>query len=106
MAEASFRGRLVEALLVPKDSIVRTSRGSFVFAVNPATGDKPLSVRQVMVTPGIGTGTWIQVTGESLAAGQQVVTEGAERLRAFQAVQVMTGDALDKGQDAAANGAG
>jgi len=96
----------VDAILVPKDSIVRTSRGSFVFIVNPATADKPLSVRQVMVTPGIGTGTWIQVAGETLAAGQQVVTEGAERLRAFQAVQIMTGEAPDKSQDGAAKQAG
>ena len=106
MAEASFRGRPVEAILVPKDSIVRTSRGSFVFVVNPATANEPLSVRQVMVTPGIGTGTWIQVAGETLAAGQQVVTEGAERLRAFQAVQIMTEEAPVKSQDGAVKQAG
>ncbi|MEY3172722.1 MAG: Multidrug resistance protein MdtN [Planctomycetota bacterium] len=89
MAEAKFSGKPVTGLLVPKDSIVRTSRGAFVFAVNPPTEGQPLSVRQVMVEPGLGTGTWIQVTGESLAAGQRVVTEGAERLRAFQAITVM-----------------
>lgn len=89
MAEASFSGQPVDGLLVPKDSIVRTSRGAFVFAVNPPAEGQPLSVRQVMVEPGLGTGTWIQVTGESLAAGQQVVTEGAERLRAFQAITVL-----------------
>jgi RND family efflux transporter MFP subunit len=106
MAEASFQGRLVDAILVPKDSIVRTSRGSFIFVVNPQTGDEPQSVRQVMVTTGIGTGTWIQVTGESLAAGQQVVTEGAERLRAFQAVQIMTGEPTAEGQGTANGPAG
>lgn len=106
MAEASFQGRLVDAILVPKDSIVRTSRGSFIFVVNPQTGDEPQSVRQVMVTTGIGTGTWIQVTGESLAAGQQVVTEGAERLRAFQAVQIMTGEQAAEGQGTANGPAG
>ena len=90
MAEAAFRGVPVKSLLVPKDSVVRTSRGSFVFVVNPAEEGKPLSVRQVMVSPGLGTDLWIQVQGESLAAGQQVVTEGAERLRAFQTVTVMS----------------
>jgi RND family efflux transporter MFP subunit len=97
MAEASFSGQPVDGLLVPKDSIVRTSRGAFVFAVNPPTEGQPLSVRQVMVEPGLGTGTWIQVTGESLAAGQQVVTEGAERLRAFQAVTIMDESATGEG---------
>ena len=107
MAEASFQGRPVDAILVPKDSIVRTSRGSFIFVVNPQKGDEPRSVRQVMVTTGIGTGTWIQVTGESLAAGQQVVTEGAERLRAFQTVQIMTGEpAAAQGQGTADGTAG
>jgi len=90
MAEAAFRGVPVKSLLVPKDSVVRTSRGSFVFVVNPGEEGKPLSVRQVMVSPGLGTDLWIQVQGESLAAGQQVVTEGAERLRAFQTVTVMS----------------
>ena len=106
MAEASFQGRSVDAILVPKDAIVRTSRGSFIFVVNPTTGTEPTSVRQVMVTTGIGTGTWIQVTGESLAAGQQVVTEGAERLRAFQAVQIMTGEPGAAGQGTAPAAAG
>ena len=97
MAEASFSGQPIDGLLVPKDSIVRTSRGAFVFAANPPTEGQPLSVRQVMVEPGLGTGTWIQVTGESLAAGQQVVTEGAERLRAFQAVTIMDESATGEG---------
>jgi multidrug efflux pump subunit AcrA (membrane-fusion protein) len=70
--------------------------------VNPVEEGKPLSVRQVMVTLGLGTGLWIQVQGESLAAGQQVVTEGAERLRAFQTVTVMA--AAAEGAAAASGG--
>lgn len=89
MAEARFDGRPVDGLLVPKDSIVRTSRGAFVFVINPEEQGKPTSVRQVIVEPGLGTGTWIQVKGESLAPGQQVVTEGAERLRTFQTVTII-----------------
>ncbi|MFY8057549.1 MAG: hypothetical protein ACOVRM_07410, partial [Planctomycetaceae bacterium] len=102
MAEAAFRGVSVKALLVPKDAVVRTSRGAFVFVVNPVEEGKPLSVRQVMVTLGLGTGLWIQVQGESLAAGQQVVTEGAERLRAFQTVTVLA--AAAEGAAAASGG--
>ena len=89
MAEATFQGELIEAILVPKDSLVRTTRGTFVFVINPASEGQPLSVRQVMVTPGLSTGGAIQVTGESLEPGQQVVTEGAEGLRAFHTVEIM-----------------
>lgn len=89
MAEARFKGEEVEAILVPKDSLVRTSRGTFVYVINPGSGGEPISVRQVMVTTGVSQKAWIQVIGEGLEAGQQVVTEGAERLRAFQTVQIM-----------------
>jgi RND family efflux transporter MFP subunit len=89
MAEATFNGSPVDGLMVPKDSIVRTSRGAFIFVVNPQEAGKPLSVRQVMVDVGISAGTWIQIRGESLVAGQQVVTEGAERLRAFKTIEII-----------------
>ncbi len=89
MAEAEFKGQEVEAILVPKDCLVRTSRGTFLYVINPTANDKPISVRQVLVTTGVSTDNSIQVIGEGLEAGQQVVTEGAERLRAFQAVQVI-----------------
>jgi RND family efflux transporter MFP subunit len=89
MAEVEFGGAKVDALLVPKDSLVRTSRGTFLFVVNPAAPGEVPSVRQVIVDVGVSSGTWIQVTGEGLNEGQQVVTEGAERLRAFQTVQIM-----------------
>ncbi len=89
MAEAAFLGQPVEGTLVPKDAIVRTSRGAFIFVLNPTQGDAAPSVRQVLVTQGVSTGEWIQVTGEGLAADQKVVTEGAERLRAFQTVQII-----------------
>ena len=105
MAEARFAGRPVDGLLVPKDSIVRTSRGAFIFVINPAEPNKPLSVRQVIVEPGLGTGTWIHVKGDSLAPGQQVITEGAERLRAFQTVTILDDSAptADNGNIVPAN---
>jgi len=88
MAEAVFNGNDVVAIVVPKDSIVRTSKGNFIYVINPAVEGKPLSVRQVLVTPGLSSGTWIQVNGENLEDGMQVVTEGAERLRASQSVLI------------------
>jgi multidrug efflux pump subunit AcrA (membrane-fusion protein) len=57
--------------------------------INAPTTEQPMSVRQVLVTTGVSQKTSIQVIGEGLEAGQQVVTEGAERLRAFQTVQIM-----------------
>lgn len=91
MAEAAFKGQEIDALLVPQDALVRTSRGSFIFALNPTTGDTPPSVRQVIVPTGVTSNGWIQVTGESLAADLQIVSKGAERLRAFQTVQILEG---------------
>ncbi len=76
MAEATFRGEAVDGTLVPKDSMVRTSLGTFIYVINPSTDGRPLSVRQVLVTTGVSADTWIQVIGDGLAAGQQVVTEG------------------------------
>ncbi len=92
MAEAAFAGQSIEAVLVPKDSMVRTSLGTFIFVVNPPTEGQPPSVRQVMVEPGLSSEASIQVTGENLEPGMQVVTEGAERLRAFQSVEIMKED--------------
>lgn len=88
MAEAVFNGNEVEAIVVPKDSIVRTSRGNLIYVINPPIEGKALSVRQVLVTPGLSSGTWIQVNGKNLAEGMQVVTEGAERLRDSQSVLI------------------
>jgi HlyD family secretion protein len=93
MAEATFRGEEVDAVLVPKDSMVRTSRGTFIYVINPTDSGDPLSVRQVLVEPGLSSGTWIQVSGENLFAEMQVVTDGAERLRAFQTVKIVKEDA-------------
>ncbi|MCP4857536.1 MAG: HlyD family efflux transporter periplasmic adaptor subunit [Fuerstiella sp.] len=89
VAEAEFFGSSFQAILVPKDTLVRTSRGTFVFAINSATDGKPSSVRQVMVQPGISQDEWIQVSGSDLESGMLVVTEGAERLRPFQSVQLI-----------------
>lgn len=97
MTEATFRGEPIDGILVPKDSMVRTSRGTFIYVVNPAVEGEPLSVRQVLVEPGLSSDTWIQVTGENLAAETQVVTEGAERLRAFQTVQIIQDEEIANG---------
>lgn len=89
MAEVEFFGTSQQAKMVPKDSLVRTSRGTFVFVVNPPEQDQPLSVSQILVDPGISKDGAIQVLSDDLLPGQQVVTEGAERLRPFQSVSIL-----------------
>ena len=89
MAEVEFFGTAMQAKMVPKDSLVRTSRGTFVFAVNPPEDGKPLSVSQFLVEPGLSEANSIQVQSEDLQADMQVVTEGAERLRPFQTVTII-----------------
>jgi RND family efflux transporter MFP subunit len=103
MAEAEFAGVAVDAILVPKDSIVRSSRGAFVYVLNPPADGGIQNVRQVMVQTGVAVDGWIQVTGEGLAAGQQVVVEGAERLRPFKSVTIVSAAAADAADGSAAD---
>ena len=98
MAEAEFFGDETDAVLVPKDALVRTSRGTFVFALNPLQGDQPPSVSMILVETGISREAQIQVTAAELHAGMKVVTEGAERLRPFQAVTVLEQQAESKAE--------
>ena len=104
MAEVTFTGSPIDALLVPKDALVRTSRGAILYVFDPSKDDPQTgSVRQVIVELGISEGTKIQVIADDaddVAAGMQVVTEGAERLRPFQNVRI----APDAEQDAAKKG--
>lgn len=98
MAEAEFFGTEFEAVLVPKDALVRTSRGTFVYVLNPVQSGQPLNVRQVLIEPGLSKAEWIQVSGSELQPGMQVVTEGAERLRPFQSVQILQAAAEQQNQ--------
>lgn len=93
MAEAEFFGLQSIALLVPKDSLVRTQEGWCVFAVNPVQEGSSSSVRRVSVETGISKDGWIQVSSNDLQAGVQVVNDGAERLRPFQSIQITSRDA-------------
>ncbi len=81
-------GNRVKAIMVPKDALVLGGPAPVVYALDPEAGDaKRGKVRQVQVVLGVASGGLIQVEG-SLAAGQQVVVRGNERLRPNQAVVV------------------
>jgi RND family efflux transporter MFP subunit len=78
-------GPSVQALLVPKDSLVLGGPQPVVMAVVTDRTTKQATVRKVEVTLGIAQGSLIQVMGD-LAAGQQVVVVGNERLRPGQPI--------------------
>ena len=66
---------LDNALIVPTNAVQRGSVGTYVYRVQP---DKTVSVRKVET--GVTDADWVAVKGD-LTAGDQVVTDGADRLR-------------------------
>ncbi len=80
-----------EALLVPKDAIVRQAQQSVVYVVN---GDG--TVRAVGVRTRPAGGTRVEVSGE-IKAGETVVIKGNERLVPGQKVRTEAGSAVAAG---------
>jgi RND family efflux transporter MFP subunit len=75
-----------EMLAVPRDALVLRREGATVFRIGADD-----TAEQVDVLPGLGAGDLVAVTGR-LAAGDRVVIRGAERLRAGQAVTIVSDD--------------
>ncbi|MGH7199714.1 MAG: efflux RND transporter periplasmic adaptor subunit [Planctomycetaceae bacterium] len=89
MAEVAFTGTEVEAVMIPKDALVRTTGGIDVFVFEPSKDDPQTGVaRKVRVETGLSEGETIEVVAEGIAPGMQVIVEGAERLQNFQQVQI------------------
>jgi multidrug efflux system membrane fusion protein len=84
---------LKDALVVPSSAIQRGAQGILVYVVK---GDNTVAVRRVRV--GITEGDLISIQGE-VSAGEQVVTDGADRLREGAKVDVITPAARDRGGD-------
>ena len=76
-----------EVLSVPRDALVLRRGSSHVFKLNGES-----KAQQVFVQLGVANGDFIQVMGD-LAAGDQVVIRGNERLRPGMAVNVKGGAA-------------
>ena len=72
-----------QALTVPRDALVLRSQGASVFVINDDD-----TAQQVPVTPGIGQGDYIEVTGD-VSDGDRVVIRGNERLQPGQDVRIM-----------------
>jgi membrane fusion protein (multidrug efflux system) len=84
-ARVSIRGPERKALTVPKDALVLSERGVTVYVVK---GGEAFPVE---VTVGPSHEQDVEVTGD-IAPGQIVVTEGNERLRPGQKVQIAKPD--------------
>ncbi len=79
-----------EVLAVPRDALVLRRDGTTVFRINTVAGDDGSEqniAERILVSPGLGDGDLIEVTGD-LQAGDMVVVRGAERLRADMAVMI------------------
>jgi multidrug efflux system membrane fusion protein len=74
---------LSDVLVVPVSATQRGAQGTFVYAVK---NDGSVTIRRVRL--GTTEGDWISVQGE-LAAGERVVTDGADRLREGSKVEVI-----------------
>ncbi|MGB8078305.1 MAG: efflux RND transporter periplasmic adaptor subunit, partial [Gallionella sp.] len=86
-----------DAVLVPVAAIQRGTQGTFVYVIGK---DQAVSVRAVRLGPVSGETVAIE---KGLAAGEQVVTDGADKLREGATVEVTTpGTFRSAGKDAAA----
>ena len=80
-----------DALIVPSAAIQKNPQGAFVFVLN---ADKTVTMRQVK--PGITQEGETSVI-EGLEVGEQVVVDGAERLRDGNKVEVKEREQINKG---------
>lgn len=74
-----------DVLVVPRDALILRPDGISVFVV-----DAEQKAKQVTVTTGIGTGEFIEVSG-NLKSGDTVIVRGNERIRTGQSVSIMEG---------------
>ena len=93
MAEVTFFGKEIQALMIHKDCLITTNRGINIHLFTPGKDNPSVgSTIQVAVEIGESQGNYIQVipigrgNGKpaELKPGQFVVTEGGERLRPVQ----------------------
>lgn len=87
------------ATLVPVAAIQRGTQGTFVYVINDA--DKSVSLRPVTLGPTTADTVAIE---NGLAVGEQVVVDGADKLRQGAKVEVSTPEARQPGRKDAPNG--
>ncbi len=82
-------GSVSPQLLVPFDAIQRNGAGYFVFKAQPMPDG--MSAMPVPIDIRFRTGTHAAVTADSLAPGDQVITEGNERLFPMMPITIIDG---------------
>ena len=94
---------LEDALAVPSTAVQRAPRGAFVYVVKP---DSSVTIRGIRV--GTTEGDWVSVVTApgDLAAGDKVVTDGADRLREGAKVEVIASVARPGGASPGGPGGG
>ncbi len=90
LVRVRFTGPKRQALLVPKDAVVRSAARPVVFVL-----DQNNRVQAVPFQEGQAFDSWVEVRSGELSAQALVVTEGAERLRSFMQVEVVSQVAPD-----------
>jgi len=90
LARIVLRGPLHEALLVPKDAVVRSSGRSVVFKLDAE--DRAVNVP---IEEHLSYGNFVEASGD-LQPGDRLVTEGNERLRPAQKVAILKSDPADR----------
>ncbi|MEZ6067771.1 MAG: efflux RND transporter periplasmic adaptor subunit [Planctomycetaceae bacterium] len=83
LARLKFEGPEYEATLVPKNALVRAETGPRLYVVVPGEQPGTGKAKPVMVQEGPAYGEFVEVYGDELQPGMQVIVEGAERLKPF-----------------------
>ncbi len=97
LGHVSLHGESHQATLVPKDAVVRSSGKPVVFIVGDDGKARPVDIVEGLTRDG-----FIEVSRGDLRPGQSLVTDGAERLRPFQAVTPHPADSPSPVQSAEA----
>ena len=88
LARVTFAGPTHEATLVPKNALVRSETASRLYTVLPGEEPGTGKAQPIIVQEGGFYGDRVEILGDALQPGMQVVTEGAERLTPFADVMI------------------
>ena len=83
MARVTFVGPVRNAVLVPKDAVIRSEAGSLVYAVIPGESSSSGKARPVPIVEGVSYNDSVELLEGELEPGMLVVVEGGERLQPF-----------------------
>lgn len=100
LAQVVFFGPEREATLVPKDALIRTENGARLYVMIP--GEKPGTgkAKPFQIVEGLSFSDKVEVLGDDLQPGMNVIVEGAERLTPFADVALQAPNAPPVSGDA------